>query len=263
MKLNTYDMMIVGKYFESESDYLNMSMINSKFKDVNKMYHYNPIPINSKKIFENIETQYLYSTKDNKLDVENYIHYEQARFEIGRTNDVYKNILFKKYDLLKYFKNQEVVDLRNYAITKIINNCAYNILLFEHIKIKKIILPPSIKGKIPNDFFREIYSLEEVDFSNARITEFGERCFGNCYNLRKVEVPDSVKVFGDYCFGNCKKLESIRIPSGLEQLKIWSFYNCVSLKGVFKLPSTIKYIGTKVFENCENLEVDYTGVTFE
>ena len=42
-KLTLDVMMIIGKYFMSSTDFINVMKLSKKFNQLNKMYHYNPI----------------------------------------------------------------------------------------------------------------------------------------------------------------------------------------------------------------------------
>lgn len=55
-------MMIVGKYFESSIDYINVMKVNKKYSQLVSMYKFNPIGDIS--LFENIQTQHFYTLKD-------------------------------------------------------------------------------------------------------------------------------------------------------------------------------------------------------
>ena len=59
-------MMIIGKYFESNGDFINVMKATKKYKQLSKLYHFNPISDTS--LFENIETQYLYNKYDEKKE---------------------------------------------------------------------------------------------------------------------------------------------------------------------------------------------------
>ena len=51
--------MIVGKYFETNNDFINMMKVTKKYHDLVKMYHFNPI--DECELFENMETQHFYT----------------------------------------------------------------------------------------------------------------------------------------------------------------------------------------------------------
>ena len=51
-------MMIIGKYFQTSKDYINVMKTAKKYHDLVQMYHFNPIPDCS--LFINMESQYFY-----------------------------------------------------------------------------------------------------------------------------------------------------------------------------------------------------------
>ena len=50
--------MIVGKYFESNRDFINVMKVAERYHDLVRMYHFNPIQDYS--LFNNMQTQHLY-----------------------------------------------------------------------------------------------------------------------------------------------------------------------------------------------------------
>ena len=71
-------MMIIGKYFESNGDYINVMKLTKRYHDLTQMYHFNPIQDCS--LFENMETQYLYNDFDEKKEGMNrYIYWYLVR----------------------------------------------------------------------------------------------------------------------------------------------------------------------------------------
>ena len=58
-------LMIVGKYFESNNDYINVMKVSKKYKELVQMYHFNPISDCS--LFENMETQYLNNPNEQRI----------------------------------------------------------------------------------------------------------------------------------------------------------------------------------------------------
>jgi hypothetical protein len=68
--------MIVGKYFESNNDFINIMMSNKKYKELVLMYNFNPIPVI--RLFKSIETKHFYEKQDvkkKKLGMYQYIHW--------------------------------------------------------------------------------------------------------------------------------------------------------------------------------------------
>ena len=57
-------MMIIGKYFKSNKDYINVMKVNKKYEQLVLMYKFNPISDIS--LFENIQTQHFYKKEEIK-----------------------------------------------------------------------------------------------------------------------------------------------------------------------------------------------------
>lgn len=55
--IDRFHMMVIVKYFESISDFMNIVIVNKKYEGITEMYKYNPIPLNnerSRMMFSNI-----------------------------------------------------------------------------------------------------------------------------------------------------------------------------------------------------------------
>lgn len=94
-------MMIVGKYFESNNDFINTMKINHRYQELVSMYYFNPISDTT--LFENLETQHFYNENDlnNQLqDKFRYINWTRNYFYSEKGNLVNKitgfNILIAK-----------------------------------------------------------------------------------------------------------------------------------------------------------------------
>lgn len=68
------------------------------------------------------------------------------------------------------------------------------------------------------------------------VTAIGEMAFGNCKNLKSVEIGNTVTEIGIYAFVNCTELENISIPKSVKRIGDFAFH------------------GTKWHENRENDE---------
>ena len=89
-------MMIIGKYLESNKDYINVMKVNKKYQQLVLMYKYNPISDIS--LFENIQTQHFYNREDvnsKKKYLYQYIHWytiDYEEFKNKKDNEIFKNI---------------------------------------------------------------------------------------------------------------------------------------------------------------------------
>ena len=85
------------------------------------------------------------------------------------------------------------------------------------------------------------------------VTSIGSAAFEDCINLRKVEIPDSVKRIEGSAFWGCKNLETIEIPdNSITALESYVFNGCESLKS-FIIPNGVTSIGIGAFNECSNL----------
>lgn len=114
---------------------------------------------------------------------------------------------------------------------------------------------------------------EEID--GAPVTEIADSAFSECYFLKKLTVPDSVKIIGRQAFSACSELktvklpveieqmgagafdacpvlESVTLPKGITELPEATFYECEGLKTVI-MPEGIEIIGSESFYGCESL----------
>ena len=81
-------MMIIGKYFERNEDYINVMKIAKKYHDLTAMYHFNPI--SDCELFENMESQFIYDENYFKKEgMHQYVYWYQLDRELEK-NEVMK-----------------------------------------------------------------------------------------------------------------------------------------------------------------------------
>lgn len=96
--------------------------------------------------------------------------------------------------------------------------------------------------------FKNCYSLTTLTITDG-LTDINPSSFMNCYNLKSISLPETVKYLGREAFRNCYNLTSIVIPSKVTRLNDAAFYNCINLRNV-KLNEGLVSIGSSVFYNC-------------
>ncbi len=84
------------------------------------------------------------------------------------------------------------------------------------------------------------------------VEEIAPMSFKNCYDLRKVVLPDTITKIGEQAFYYCAKMQSFSFPRSVETIEKQAFYCCNSID-VFYLPSSIKTIEERAFQNCFGL----------
>lgn len=77
--------------------------------------------------------------------------------------------------------------------------------------------------------------------------------FGTCDNMRFCVLPSNnkFKTIGDYAFRGCSQMRDINIPACVTSLGDGAFYECGMPH--LTLPSSIKTVGSNIFENSNNL----------
>ena len=172
-------MLIIGKYFQTTNDYINVMKVSKKYQDLTEMYHFNPISDCS--IFRNIETQYLYHKEDDKKsNMYGYVYWYSVGYRIydkRRDKETYKRISLCLADMtsLKEIKlisiKQGQCEIKE-GIHEIGSFC-----FFGNESITSIKLPTTMR-------------------------RIGDRAFSET-NISTITIPEGVTTIGDGCFENC------------------------------------------------------------
>lgn len=85
------------------------------------------------------------------------------------------------------------------------------------------------------------------------VTAIGNEAFSLCQSIKKVVIPDTVRVIGNGAFGHCYKLEEVVIGNGTERIGERAFFWCDSLKS-FIIPDSVVEVGKECLYNCDALE---------
>lgn len=86
--------------------------------------------------------------------------------------------------------------------------------------------------------------------------------FKDCEDLENIEISGTVCVIGSMAFSGCSSLEKLSIPEGVAVIGTQAFSWC-GIKTLI-LPRTLKRIGYKVLEDCDDLsQVFYCGTESE
>jgi hypothetical protein len=81
------------------------------------------------------------------------------------------------------------------------------------------------------------------------IEEIGKDAFNYCWNLKKVELPSTLKIIADRAFTYCGNIKRIELPSSLDSIGNAAFYSCDNLMFVVSKIQTPFAINTDVFVN--------------
>lgn len=281
-KLTRFDLLIIGKYFLTTNDFINLMKVNHKFYNIVDEYHFNPIPYCKRDFFKNIQTYYIYTQPINEQVLNHYLnrykfvkivheHYYCHEFKqllikllrqtISSTHDI-KTKIIQKYSLEHLVLN----DNTNVLCSNLFYNC---------VNLKDVVLPRCEHLRIRSSCFESCYSLKSVKF-NDLVCNLGQYTFSKCLNLTNlesfpdcklntipiccfqmcgltnVELPNSVKIIDSYAFNSCQNLTNIILPNGLKRIDEYAFHDTKLMK--LLIPKSVEFIGKNAFLNCEHLE---------
>ena len=102
------------------------------------------------------------------------------------------------------------------------------------------VLTISGTGEMQTEEIQNAYWYNERETITSIIIEEGvtsicNGAFGNCYNLRRVSIPDTVTLIGPSAFSECSQIERLVIPESVLRIGDAAFYKCtgVSYPGKF------------------------------
>ena len=88
-------MMIIGKYFETNNEFINVMKTGKRYKQLTAMYHFKPISDTT--LFDNMETQYFYRQNDKKrAGMYRYIYFctqNYNRIPNKQENEIFKRLI--------------------------------------------------------------------------------------------------------------------------------------------------------------------------
>ena len=245
------DMMIViGKYFDTPRDYVNVTRTCSEYKDLISMYKYNPIAQSD--IFINKQTLWIYS----KADLERYMNSSDRYYEVVvkypidiTSVDAFTAAMDMTRPTTRYRISGDVYGNGIYSYGSVTFDHRITMLYPKRLadtfsNVVEATLPTGIR-EIPDEFFRDSFLVEVSIPSTVR--KIGRKAFYGCC-LKHVLIPDGVECIGDSCFDKCIDLETVILPSTLRYIGRKAFKNTI-LSNV-TIPDSVEYMGYGVFLNC-------------
>ncbi|KAL7718460.1 Leucine rich repeat protein bspa family [Entamoeba marina] len=249
--LDSYSILIASKYLEKSQDFINLICVCKKFKETTEKLRFNPISIESLKLFPRIQTQNLYDKIDKKIEgIVNYeiwykIDYCQY-LEYKEENIKCHNVIYSHKNRLQY--GNEIPE----EVNILGDNCfGCNLFSDDASTIQSIKIPTTIKS-LGWGCFSECCSLKVIDLQST-ITSLDDYCFCNCHLLTSINLPLSLTSLRFGLFYNCWSLKSINLPSNLRELEDECFKGCYSLTSI-DLPLSLTLISNYCFEKCTSLQ---------
>ena len=93
--------------------------------------------------------------------------------------------------------------------------------------------------------------LEEVIITD--VERIPSAAFKECTSIKKIIIPDNLKMIGNSSFELCESLVDIIIPANVEKIEDSAFKSCTSLENII-IPKNVVNIGNYTFEFCESLK---------
>lgn len=120
---------------------------------------------------------------------------------------------------------------------------------------KKIIVPETIEG-IPVTVIEE-YAFFYTDVKKLILPEsikvLKEHAIADCEKLESIVLPKNLIKIEKAAFAGCTKLKSIKLPSGLTEIPGSTFSGCTALKKIV-IPTNVVSIGCEAFIGCSHME---------
>ena len=77
---------------------------------------------------------------------------------------------------------------------------------------------------------------------DKQVTEIGPMAFSGRKELKRVTLPDGLRIIQGNAFSGCESLEKVFLPEGLTELGDFAFNNCTGLNYIV-IPTTLKKTG--------------------
>ncbi|BFU25181.1 leucine rich repeat protein, BspA family protein [Entamoeba histolytica HM-1:IMSS-B] len=225
-------MMIVGKYFKTKKDYINLIMTNSRFKRINEMYLFNPISISSLNLFPSIKTLFLYNQNDINEYLMNQVKNIVISFKISYSQYLY----YKRFYSSISFKNISYSEEDCFKFGKLLKESCHS---------------------LENDSL-EYYNSQTISFGST-LRNIGSNSLSKCPYLKELNLPSTILTLNTYCFSYNYQLTSVTISALIKELPSYCFFKCTSLQQIFFYPKSksfaITQFNNSCFEQCINLSI--------
>ncbi|MBE5774897.1 MAG: hypothetical protein E7337_13355 [Clostridiales bacterium] len=92
-----------------------------------------------------------------------------------------------------------------------------------------------------------------AEVNSYPVTAISAGAFANCLTLKKVVLPESMRIIGESAFFECLNLKNVDFNHGLEEIYSAAFYKCESLERVW-LPDSLTVLGEYAFSECSSVK---------
>lgn len=92
-----------------------------------------------------------------------------------------------------------------------------------------------------------------AEIDGTPVKEVSYYAFEAKYDVRTVQIPESVTLIGEDAFMDCTSLEQVNIPEAVTGIDRGAFVACTSLTEI-TVPQNVAYIREEAFTACEGLK---------
>lgn len=131
----------------------------------------------------------------------------------------------------------------------IIDECVYR-LYDDGYHMIKVVDNSVVEVNIP----QIINGIQVISVGQESILEVNPPGFWQCENLKKINIPDGIKVVGG--FFQCSNISQIVLPSTVTEIASDAFYWCFKLNNV-AIPKNLQKIGENAFYGCYSMKSIY------
>ncbi|MBQ3015220.1 MAG: leucine-rich repeat protein, partial [Clostridia bacterium] len=120
--------------------------------------------------------------------------------------------------------------------------------------VTEVTIPATVEGYPVvelRETFNEHKSIKKVILPEG-LKLIGEHAFYFATNLINVNIPSTVTEIGDSAFAGCSRLSGVSLPEGLVKLGSLAFHSCSAITEL-KLPASLTSIGSYAFAYCSKL----------
>jgi len=92
-----------------------------------------------------------------------------------------------------------------------------------------------------------------ANFGKYLVTEIAGAFGSTKDKLKKVSLPEGIKVIGSGAFNGCAELTDFIIPQSITNIKSCAFNGCISIERII-IPESVSEIGSSAFKGCVGIE---------
>ena len=157
----------------------------------------------------------------------------------------------------KRVARQEIFDTTDDEISYCLSpdQKSYIVIGVKSCKYGVIVIPNEVDGlkvvRVAENAFKNSDDIDTIILPDT-LEEISANAFLGS-SIRRIYIPDSVKVIGEYAFSECKNLESVILPNSLESIPENLCAESEGLTEVY-IPGSVKEIGENAFVRCKQLK---------